>query len=80
MIDGVLRLADRSVRAIMTPRAEVAWIDARPAARRSSRRSRRRDIRGCSSARARSIAPVGFVDARDILPRALQRGRSTSAR
>jgi magnesium and cobalt exporter, CNNM family len=27
MIDGVLRLADRRIRAIMTPRAEVAWID-----------------------------------------------------
>jgi putative hemolysin len=27
MIEGVLRLADRSVRAAMTPRAEVAWID-----------------------------------------------------
>jgi putative hemolysin len=27
MIDGVLRLADRSVRAVMTPRSEIAWID-----------------------------------------------------
>ncbi len=27
MIDGVLRLADRSVRSIMTPRVEVVWID-----------------------------------------------------
>ena len=27
MIDGVLRLADRTVRAIMTPRAELVWID-----------------------------------------------------
>ena len=27
MIAGVMRLADRSVRAIMTPRTEVAWID-----------------------------------------------------
>jgi putative hemolysin len=28
MIEGVLRLADRPVRVVMTPRAEVAWIDA----------------------------------------------------
>jgi len=28
MIEGVLRLADRTVRAIMTPRADVAWLDA----------------------------------------------------
>lgn len=27
MIDGVLRLADRSVRSVMTPRVEVMWID-----------------------------------------------------
>jgi putative hemolysin len=27
MIDGVLRLADRSVRSVMTPRPELVWID-----------------------------------------------------
>jgi putative hemolysin len=27
MIDGVLRLADRSVRSVMTPRVEILWID-----------------------------------------------------
>jgi putative hemolysin len=27
MIDGVMRLADRSVRAVMTPRNEVVWLD-----------------------------------------------------
>ena len=27
MIDGVLRLADRTVRTIMTPRPDVAWLD-----------------------------------------------------
>lgn len=27
MIDGVLRLADRSVRSIMTPRHEMVWVD-----------------------------------------------------
>jgi putative hemolysin len=27
MIEGVLRLADRTVRAIMTPRTEVAWLE-----------------------------------------------------
>ncbi|MGE5767944.1 MAG: hemolysin family protein [Bacteroidota bacterium] len=28
MIEGVLRLADRPVRVVMTPRAEIVWIDA----------------------------------------------------
>lgn len=27
MVEGVLRLADRSVRTIMTPRTEIAWVD-----------------------------------------------------
>lgn len=27
MIDGVLRLADRSVRSVMTPRTDIMWID-----------------------------------------------------
>ena len=27
MIDGVLRLADRTVRAVMTPRLDIVWID-----------------------------------------------------
>ena len=27
MIDGVLRLADRSVRSVMTPRVEIVWVD-----------------------------------------------------
>ena len=27
MINGVLRLADRSVRSVMTPRVEVMWLD-----------------------------------------------------
>jgi putative hemolysin len=27
MIEGVLRLADRSVRAIMTPRSDIVWVD-----------------------------------------------------
>lgn len=29
MIDGVLRLADRPVRVVMTPRSDVVWIDSR---------------------------------------------------
>ncbi len=27
MIDGVLRLADRSVRSVMTPRVDIVWVD-----------------------------------------------------
>ncbi len=67
MIDGVLRLADRSVRAVMTPRLDVVWID----------RAARRDelVRLVEMHRLRRILvcegsidhAVGFVDMADIL-------------
>lgn len=50
MIAGVMRLADRSVRAIMTPRTDVAWIDIR-----DSRTNLRRKLIETTH----SILPVG---------------------
>jgi len=71
MIDGVLRLADRSVRTIMTPRPDVAWLDVEdPAAEllaeiRASGHSRypvcRHDLDGI----------IGIVHTRDLLDDAL---------
>jgi len=72
MIDGVLRLADRSVRAIMTPRSEVMWID-RAAGRdrivEMIETGRHRRLLVCDGA---IDHPLGFVDARDILAAALK--------
>ena len=67
MINGVLRLADRSVRAIMTPRADIAWIDRwadRDSLIAAVSASRHTQLLVCEG----SIdAPVGLVSTRDLL-------------
>jgi putative hemolysin len=74
MIDGVLRLADRTVRAIMTPRLDVVWLDpGRPVDAlleeiRSSTHSRYPVCRGSLD------QIVGIADTRDLLADAV-RGR-----
>ncbi len=72
MIDGVLRLADRSVRVIMTPRSEVMWID------RAAGRDRIVEMIEAGRHRRLLVCdggidhPLGFVDAHDILAAALK--------
>jgi putative hemolysin len=66
MIEGVLRLADRTVRAIMTPRTEVAWLDvnATPAdivAQLDARRLSRYPV-----CRETIDNPVGIVHMKDL--------------
>jgi putative hemolysin len=67
MIDGVLRLADRSVRAVMTPRFDVVWID-RDAGRdqlvQLVETYRHRRILVCEGSIDRA---VGFIDMADVL-------------
>ena len=67
MIEGVLRLADRSVRAIMTPRAEVSWIEVstpRDEILRRLRDDRYTEILVCEG----SIDhPLGLIDASDVI-------------
>jgi len=71
MIEGVMRLADRPVRAVMTPRPDIVWIDIKAdaaAVRRlvlSSRYSRLLVCEGTVD------EPVGVVHAKDMLPVAL---------
>jgi putative hemolysin len=74
MIERVLRLADKPVRAIMTPRTELAWID---------RTDPRRDIVAAlkSASYSRFVVcdgaidnVVGVVQAKDILDRLLDGG------
>src|SRR5690606_27858866 len=73
MIAGVMRLADRSVRAIMTPRTEVDWIDAQET---------KANIRKTLVETPRSLLPVGdgsvdqmigVVRAREILAMLVER-------
>jgi len=74
IIERVLRLADKPVRAIMTPRTEVAWID---------RTDRRAEIIATLRAAPHSRFVVcegsvdnvmGVVQAKDMLDRILERG------
>jgi putative hemolysin len=74
IIERVLRLADKPVRAIMTPRTEVTWID---------RTDRRQDIIATLRAAPHSRFVVcegsvdnvvGVVQAKDMLDRILERG------
>ncbi|KGM31481.1 hemolysin family protein [Inquilinus limosus] len=74
MIDGVLRLADRSVRSIMTPRHEMVWIDLE-----DSPDEIRRTIAesGCSRfpvARGELDELQGVIQTKDMLDRMLQGG------
>jgi putative hemolysin len=71
MIEGVLRLADRSVRVIMTPRPKIVWVDLKADrqtiidvvnAHRFSR------LLVCDGSVDR---PVGFIHAKHLLPEAL---------
>ncbi|HEX7127762.1 MAG TPA: hemolysin family protein [Thermodesulfobacteriota bacterium] len=69
MLEGVMRLADRPVRTIMTPRPEVVWIDLA-----DSPAEVRRKVLGASVSRfplvnGRLDEVVGIVEARDVLAR-----------
>ncbi len=74
MIERLLRLADKPVRAIMTPRNELAWID---------RNDPRRDIAATLQATSHSRFVVcdgsidnvvGVIQAKDLLDRVLNGG------
>lgn len=71
MIDGVLRLADRPVRVIMTPRADVVWVDAnadRETLRRVVAMRRFSRLLVCDGSVDHA---VGVVHTKDLLPLAL---------
>jgi putative hemolysin len=72
MIEGVLRLADRSVQVIMTPRTKIVWVDSESGREtifesvESSRFSRLLVCKGVVD------HPVGVVHTKDLLPSALR--------
>jgi putative hemolysin len=72
MIEGVLRLADRAVRVIMTQRAEIAWLDKtapRQAIVDMVESSPHTEFLVCDGSVDRA---VGLVSARDLLRTALR--------
>jgi putative hemolysin len=71
MIEGVLRLADRSVRVIMTPRAKVVWLDLksdRNAIIEMVKAHRFSRLLVCDGS---VDHPVGFIHTKQLLPEAL---------
>lgn len=67
MIAGVMRLADRPVRAVMTPRTDVDWIDLTDdpdAVRQTIRETRHTRMPACEGTPEES---VGVIDIRDLL-------------
>ena len=72
MIDGVLRLADRSVRAVMTPRLDLAWVDrnaGRDTIAQLLEAQRHRRVLVCEGSIDHA---VGFLDMADVLAAALR--------
>ena len=79
MIEGVLRLADRPVRVIMTPRSEIVWVDAvsdRGAILEMVESHRFSRLLVCDGT---VDHPVGVVHTKDLLPEALRRGELSLA-
>ncbi len=80
MIEGVLRLADRSVRAIMTPRPDVAWLDLADGRATTAIKLRAAHFSRLPVCRGGIDHPVGVVHTKDLLPDALDGGEIDLAR
>ena len=74
MIERVLRLADKPVRAIMTPRTEIAWIDRTAPAEGHHRRAKAAPHSRFVVCDGSIDNVVGVVQAKDILDRILSGG------
>ena len=71
MISGVLRLSDRSARAIMTPRADVEWLDVNADAKdiwQTLEKTRHARLPACEGVQD---AVIGVIQVRDLLSASL---------
>ncbi|CAK0744353.1 putative hemolysin [Azospirillaceae bacterium] len=75
MIEGVLRLSDRTVRAIMTPRPAVAWLDISMSAEDLSQELRKGGHARYPVCRGDVDDVLGIAQARDLFDQLLE-GRS----
>ena len=86
MIERVLRLADKPIRALMTPRPEIAWLDRNATPEEVAEQLRARRVNRFIVADGRVDNVVGVVAAKDLLdqvlvgPAALGRGRARASR
>jgi magnesium and cobalt exporter, CNNM family len=72
MIDGVLRIADRTVRAVMTPRLDIAWIERTAGGEELARlfeADRHRRVLVCDGGVDHAI---GYVDMADVVATVLR--------
>jgi putative hemolysin len=74
MIERVLRLADRPVRALMTPRTEIAWIDRNAPAATIAEALRAKNLTRFIVADRRVDNVVGVVAVKDLLDQILAGG------
>ncbi len=72
MIERVLRLADRPVRALMTPRTEVAWLDRNAPSEEVSAALRAETVTRFVVADGRVDNVLGVVVAKDLLDQMLE--------
>lgn len=72
MIEGVLRLGDRSVRVIMTPRSEVVWLDVNAEPKQIQRQIAESGFSHFPACRGDLDEIIGIVHARDLLVSALR--------
>ena len=75
MIEGVLRLADRTARAIMTPRTEISWVDKHATSTQLAEvldQRRHSRLLVCDGA---VDNPIGVIHAKAVLPKIIGQGR-----
>jgi putative hemolysin len=80
MIERVLRLADRPVRALMTPRTEVVWLDREAAPAEIAAALRAESLTRFVVADGRVDNVLGIVAVKDLLDQALEGGPISLAR
>jgi len=78
MIERVLRLADKPVRALMTPRNEVDWIDRAATPAEIATRLRASNVTRFIVAEGRIDNVVGVVATKDLLDQLLEEGGELS--
>ncbi|MGE0719862.1 MAG: hemolysin family protein [Alphaproteobacteria bacterium] len=72
MIEGVLRLADRPVRAVMTPRPDVVWIDVDASPETAARILQEATVSRLLVCQGAVDNAVGVVHTKTLLPKALR--------
>jgi putative hemolysin len=72
MVEGVLRLGDRRVSSILTPRTEVVWLDLEDPAHLNLQKIRESHFTRFPAARGNLDQIEGIVHAKDVLKRCLE--------